>query len=184
MAAEQNKHSLSRAQGHRRRAQASTRPQAATQIRRRINQLKSNPRKTTRPKSNWGKTNLGRRKIQARERQAHRAPRKPRKSTKRKKRERIDPRFRFTETTRGKTTIRRYSNRTFHQMKDFNGKVVELVQIFTSGDYNSISVRFQDKTSLDFAIDTGFTIDTDYTDWKTGNMRRIKRWPLIRSEPR
>jgi hypothetical protein len=101
-----------------------------------------------------------------------------------KNRERIDPRFRFTGKRRAKPTLRRYSNRSFHQMNEFKGKVVELVQIFTSGDYNSISIRFQDKTSLDFAIDTGLTVDTDYTDWKTGNMRRIRRWPLIRSEPR
>ena len=174
MAVQQDKHSLSWAQGHRRRAHASTMPQAATQTRRRINRLKTNQPKTS----------AGRRKVQA-----HRAPRKPRKLTpgklkKHKKPERIPAKFRFTETTRGKTTVRKYSNRTFHQMNEFKGKVVELVQIFTSGDYNSISVRFQDKTSLDFAIDTGFTVDTDYTDWKTGNMRRIKRWPIIRSEPR
>lgn len=69
-------------------------------------------------------------------------------------------------------------------MEEFKGKVVDFVQVFTSGDYSSISVRFQDKTSLDFAIDTCFTLEPDYTDWKTGNMRRIKLWPVIHSAPR
>jgi len=25
-------------------------------------------------------------------------------------------------------------------------------------------------------------LETEYADWKTGNWRPIKRWPLIRSE--
>jgi hypothetical protein len=40
---------------------------------------------------------------------------------------------------------------------------------------------FQDKTALHFVIDPGFTLETGYADWKTGNWRRIKLWPLIRS---
>jgi hypothetical protein len=47
-----------------------------------------------------------------------------------------------------------------------------------------IDVRFQDKTSMHFIIEPGFTLETDYADWKTGNYRRIKRWPLIRSQSR
>jgi hypothetical protein len=112
------------------------------------------------------------------------SPRKHRSPKKRKKRERLPASLRFTETKRGKTTIRRYSHRTFHTMEEFRGKIVDYVQIFTSGEYNSISVRFQDKTSVDFVIDPSFTVDTNYADWKTGDMRRIKRWPLIHSEGR
>jgi hypothetical protein len=106
----------------------------------------------------------------------HRSPKK------RKKPERLPPSLRFTETRQGKTTIRRHSGRTFYKMEEFKGKTVDYLQVFTSGEYHSISVRFQDKTSLDFIIDPRFTVDTDYTDWKTGDLRRIKRWPLILSE--
>lgn len=158
MADSQDKYSSPRAQGSHRRAHASTKA-ASTKPERSIQKQQHSPRK-------------------------HRSPQKPRKRAKRKQPERIPSLFRFKETRRGKTTIRRYSNRAFHQMKEFQGKVVDYVQVFTSGGYNSISVRFQDKTSLDFAIDTCFTLDTDYTDWKTGNMRLIKRWPLIHSESR
>jgi len=38
-----------------------------------------------------------------------------------------------------------------------------------------------DKTAMHFAIDPGFTVEPGYSDWKTGNRRRIKNWPLIRS---
>ena len=100
----------------------------------------------------------------------------------RPKRERLPPSLRFKETKRGKTTIRRYSGRTFYRFEEVKGKVVDLVEVFTAGENHAIDVRFQDKTSLHFVIDPGFTLETEYADWKTGNWRPIKRWPLIHSE--
>ena len=98
-----------------------------------------------------------------------------------RKRERLPASLRFTETKRGKTTIRRYSGRTFYRFEEVKGKVVDLVEVFTAGENHAIDVRFQDKTSLHFVIDPGFTLETEYADWKTGNWRPIKRWPLIHS---
>ena len=90
--------------------------------------------------------------------------------------------FRFFETKRGKTTVRRYRGRTFYRLEEVKGKPVDFVQVFTSGDSHSIQVRFEDKTALHFAIDPGFILETEYADWKTGNWRPIKSWPLIHSE--
>ncbi len=106
----------------------------------------------------------------------HRNPKKP------KKQERLPALLRFTETKRGKTTIRRYSGRTFYRFEEVKGKPVDFVEVFTAGEYHSIDVRFQDKTAIHFVIDPGFTLETEYADWKTGNWRPIKRWPLIHSE--
>lgn len=136
MAAIENKHSPSRAQGSRRSAHASTKPAAI---------------KSTRAK-------------------------------KRKRRERLPPSLRFTETKRGKTTIRRYSGRRFYRFDEVKGKPVDFVEVFTAGEYHAIDVRFQDKTALHFVIDPGFILETEYADWKTGDWRPIKRWPLIHSE--
>jgi hypothetical protein len=83
---------------------------------------------------------------------------------------------------RGKTTTRRYSNRAFYRFEEFKGKPVEHVEVFTAGEYHSINVRFQDKTAMQFVIDPGFTLEAEYSDWKTGNWRPIKSWPLIRSQ--
>ncbi len=108
---------------------------------------------------------------------------KPQTSTrKRRKRERLPPSLRFTQTKRGKTTIRRYRGRTFYRFDEFKSKIVDFVEVFTTGEYHSIDVRFQDKTSLHFVIDPGFTLETEHANWKTGNWRPIKRWPLIHSE--
>jgi hypothetical protein len=101
---------------------------------------------------------------------------------KHRKRERLPDLLRFTETKRGKTTIRRYSGRTFYRFEEVKGKLVDLVEVFTAGENHAIDVRFQDKTSLHFVIDPGFSLETEYADWKTGNWRPIKRWPLIHSE--
>jgi hypothetical protein len=106
----------------------------------------------------------------------HRSPKKPR------KRERLPPSLRFTETRRGKTTIRRFSGRSFYRFEEVKGKIVDFAEVYTAGDYHAIDVRFQDKTALHFVIDPGFTLDTEYCDWKTGDLRRIKRWPLIHSQ--
>ena len=85
-------------------------------------------------------------------------------------------------TKRGLTTTRRYSNRAFYRFEEIKGKPVEHVEVFTTGEYHSIDLRFQDKTAMHFVIDPGFTLESEYADWKTGNWRLIKRWPLIRSQ--
>ena len=84
-------------------------------------------------------------------------------------------------TRRGKTTIRRFINRSFHRMEEVKGKIVDYVEFFTSSESHSIDICFQDKTTLHFNIDPSFLLETEYADWKTGNWRRIKRWPTLRS---
>lgn len=62
------------------------------------------------------------------------------------------------------------------------GRTVEKVQLFISAEYRSISICFSDKTDLRFVIDSWFTFQTDHSDWRTGNQRVLKRWPVIRSK--
>jgi hypothetical protein len=112
---------------------------------------------------------------------------KPQTSTRKhrnpKKRERLPPSLRYTETKRGKTTIRRYAaGRSVYRLEEVKGKLVECVEIFNSSDHHAISVRFQDKTTINFSIEPGFILATEYADWKTGNWRPIKPWPLIHSQ--
>jgi hypothetical protein len=153
LAAIQHKHSPSRAQGSRRRAHASTKPAV---IKSAINKPQTSTRRLRNSK--------------------HGNPKKP------KKRERVPDSLRFTETKRGKTTVRRYSGRRIYRFEEVKGKLVDLVEVFTTGEYHSIDVRFQDKTALHFVINPGFILETEYADWKTGNWRPIKSWPLIHSE--
>src|SRR5262245_11506728 len=84
----------------------------------------------------------------------------------------------------GKTTITRFPHGSrFYRFEEVKGKSVDFVQFFTVSDYHSIDVRFQDKTTLHFVIEPGFTLETQYSSLKTGNWHCVKKWPEIRSTP-
>lgn len=100
----------------------------------------------------------------------------------RKKRETLPASLRSTVTQRGKTTIRRFPGRTFHRFAEAKGKALDYVEFFTMGEYHCIDVAFEDKTAMHFVIEPTFTLETDYADWKTGDWRQLKKWPLIHSE--
>jgi len=68
------------------------------------------------------------------------------------------------------------------QYPQSKGKTIEDVEFSTAPGYHNISINFQDKTCLNFSIDTGFTLETDSSDWKTGNQRVLRTWPLLRSQ--
>lgn len=58
---------------------------------------------------------------------------------------------------------------------------MDCIEFFTSSNYHAIDVKFEDKTAFHFVIDPAFTLEADYSDWKTGNWRPMKRWPVMRS---
>jgi hypothetical protein len=70
------------------------------------------------------------------------------------------------------------------EFADFGDRRVEKVELFSSSEQQSITIRFDDDTDLNFLIDTWvtFSFKTDYLDTKDGNHRVLKRWPVMRSE--
>ena len=62
------------------------------------------------------------------------------------------------------------------------GKVIETVEFSTCPDYHNISINFRDKTCLNFSIETGFTLQTDYSNWKSGNQRVLRIWPQLHNK--
>lgn len=65
---------------------------------------------------------------------------------------------------------------TFNEMK---GRTVERIDVCLSSDYHSVSVRFEDKTDFTVEIDTRLVLTALHSDWKTGNMRVLRRWPVM-----
>ena len=61
------------------------------------------------------------------------------------------------------------------------GRTVEKIELFTTGEYHSISIDFQDKTALYLRIDPCFILNADFADIKTGNIDIIREWPPIHS---
>ncbi|MGB9121885.1 MAG: hypothetical protein WCE73_14780 [Candidatus Angelobacter sp.] len=62
------------------------------------------------------------------------------------------------------------------------GKVVERIEVSTMDDDWAIGILFKDRTYLGFDIESFLRITPDFSDWKTHNYKRIKRWPPLRSE--
>lgn len=64
----------------------------------------------------------------------------------------------------------------FPEMK---GRTVERIEVSLSSDYRCVSIRFEDKTDFTIEIDTRLVCEAFHADWKTGNMRVLKRWPVL-----
>jgi hypothetical protein len=62
------------------------------------------------------------------------------------------------------------------------GKTLADVYLTTDTDVNCLTLRFDDNTELVVDIEPCFIFSADYSDWKTGNQRVIKRWPRFHSD--
>jgi hypothetical protein len=81
-----------------------------------------------------------------------------------------------------KSKSRAVSRRRFFYFPEVAGKVLEGVEFATTSGYDAISLSFRDNTSMDFVIDTCFTVKADYLDRGRGDHRVLKKWPLMRSQ--
>lgn len=68
------------------------------------------------------------------------------------------------------------------EFPEVKGLMVENVALSTDSDFPCISIRFQDKTDLTVVIDPWLTFQADYSRWKDGNQKILKRWPVFRSD--
>lgn len=59
------------------------------------------------------------------------------------------------------------------------GRTVEKVELNLDSDFHCISIRFQNDTDLTFMIDPALTFRADYSKWKDGEQKVLKRWPPI-----
>ena len=68
------------------------------------------------------------------------------------------------------------------QFPEVRGLTVEKVVLSTDSDFPCVSIRFQDNTDLTVLIDPWLTFQVDYSRWKAGNQKILKRWPVFRSD--
>jgi hypothetical protein len=61
------------------------------------------------------------------------------------------------------------------------GRTVEKVELSLDSDFHCVSIRFKDNTDLTVVIDPALTFRAEYSEWKAGNQKVLKRWPVIRS---
>jgi hypothetical protein len=73
---------------------------------------------------------------------------------------------------------------TYARLVEFpqaRGRTVEMVELSLDSEFQCISIRFKDNTDLTVVIDTGLSFQAQYSEWKTGNQKVLKRWPVVRS---
>ena len=72
--------------------------------------------------------------------------------------------------------------RRFVEFPLARGKTTEKVELFTTGEYHSITIDFQDQTSLNLEIEPNFTINAEFQQLKKGETEVLAEWPPIRSQ--
>lgn len=58
-------------------------------------------------------------------------------------------------------------------------KTLDDVTVTNESDFRNVSIRFTHKTALQFGVSIALSIDPEVVDWKTGNGRRIRKFPII-----
>ena len=79
------------------------------------------------------------------------------------------------------TRSRKRPSRHSHSFAQFKGKVIDRIEAHITDYGCAIGILFDDKKYLCFEIETGLTILPDFSDWKTGNYKPLKRWRHLRS---
>ena len=75
----------------------------------------------------------------------------------------------------------RTSRREVLNFPEVIGKTVESVEVFSDHEYYAISIRFQDKTALQFPLETAVFAFPSLSDWKDGNETVLKEYKSVRS---
>ena len=71
--------------------------------------------------------------------------------------------------------------RRFVEFPLVKGKIAERVQLFTTTNNNSLSIDFQDQTSLLLNIEPGFTIHAQLMRLEKGALETLAEWPPIKN---
>lgn len=76
---------------------------------------------------------------------------------------------------------RRVEKGRFIEFPVIKGRILEKVEFFTAADFHSLTLYFQDKTSLTLVIEPCFLAAASFADRSSGEQRILRRWPPIRS---
>ena len=76
---------------------------------------------------------------------------------------------------------RKFEGRKFVEFTQMKGKTLDKVELFTTPEYHSISLDFQDKTSLALRIEPCFALQATYSDFHTGDQEILEEWLPVHS---
>jgi hypothetical protein len=87
-----------------------------------------------------------------------------------------------TQKTRRNQVHRKARQARLVNFPQARGRTVEKVELCLDSDYHCVAIRFKDKTDLTVVIDLALTFQATYSEWKAGNQKVLKRWPVVRSQ--
>ncbi len=61
------------------------------------------------------------------------------------------------------------------------GRTVKMVELSLDPDFQCVCIRFKDNTDLTVVMNTALTFRAEYSEWKAGDQKVLKRWPAVRS---
>ena len=85
------------------------------------------------------------------------------------------------QKTRGDRARREDTCARLVEFPEARGRTVEMVELSLDSDFYCVSIRFKDDTDLTVVIDAGLSFQAQYSEWKAGNQKVLKRWPVVRS---
>ena len=65
------------------------------------------------------------------------------------------------------------------EFKDVAGKVIEKITLTNESDFRCVSLRFSDRTALHFTLHPRIEISPELMDWKTGDGKVLKEYPVV-----
>ena len=71
--------------------------------------------------------------------------------------------------------------RTVTRFPEAVGKTIESIEVYTTSDYFSANINFDDKTALVLSMEAIIHMFPYLGDWKTGDCEVLRQWPEIRS---
>ena len=69
--------------------------------------------------------------------------------------------------------------RRFVEFPLVHGKIAEKVQLFTATNFHSLTIEFQDRTSLHLDIEPGFTVNAQFMRSEKGELVTLAEWPPV-----
>jgi len=83
------------------------------------------------------------------------------------------------KTLRPTSIRRKRRGKQFLRFPEVKGKTVEFIELGTSAEFPCVEIAFADRTAMLVLMDTRLTMEPVYSDWKTGNQRRLRQWPIV-----
>lgn len=71
--------------------------------------------------------------------------------------------------------------RNLIEIPGMEGRVLKRVEIYTATGHHSLTLDFEDQTSLTLVLDPCFFLTASLSDMSSDNPRTLKSWPKIKS---